>query len=93
MPLYKIWEILCDKKKYFYDITDHDKKNIYDSIKSAMDEYKNEIYLYNLKNPYQIKEWLENEHHLKCCVYKKQIINGTIKNGYIDTHYCYVTWY
>ncbi len=90
-PLYKIWEELCDKKKFNYELTNDNKTTIRNKIKNAMDKYDDEIYLYNQENPYEIKKWLENEHHVKCNVEQYQMINGPVY-GYKDSHYCHIYW-
>ena len=92
-PLYKIWEELSyDKiKKLSYEFSEDEKNQIYLAVKNSMMEYNIGIYLYNLKNPFVAKKWLEKIHHVKCSVIKKQMINGPT-HGYQDTHYCHITW-
>ena len=93
-PLYKIWSYICHEKKVtplLFTLSDEEKKEIYQKIKNAMHNDKKEIYLYRYSQPYQIKRWLEEEHHIKCYVQKIQVINSHI-SGYQDSHYCYITW-
>ncbi len=91
-PLYKIWEEICDEKKIIhYKLSEKDKLQIYYRICDAMSQNEKYIDINNIENPFDVKKWLENEHHIGCVVEKKQVINGpNIK--YSDTHYCHVYW-